>query len=85
MECPVCNSPSELIVNPKPGGLIGCFCCKCKKGYITRDPEQGWDIGITEEYFLPDQASDLSIIGATLFVMRREFQSIINGRRHDES
>lgn len=50
MICPVCNKEAELFADIHPNGLIGCFCKNCLKGYITRNPEDGWcDIKITPE------------------------------------
>lgn len=43
MKCPVCGTESKLFAEMKPNGRIGCFCRECGKGYITRDPEKGWD------------------------------------------
>ena len=27
----------------KPNGKIGCFCLNCKKCYVTKDPDNGWE------------------------------------------
>jgi len=50
MNCPVCDKEAELFAEMHPNGLIGCFCYNCKKGYITKDPEEGWShIELTPE------------------------------------
>ena len=43
MNCPVCGAEAKLFAEVKPNGLIGCLCWECKKGYVTRDPEKGWE------------------------------------------
>jgi len=43
-KCPVCENPeAELFAEVKPNGKIGCLCWNCSKGYITKNPNDGWD------------------------------------------
>jgi len=43
IDCPVCCDKATLDAQAKPDGIIGCFCRKCNKIYLTKDPENGWE------------------------------------------
>lgn len=46
IECPnpECRKDTaHVFAENGQNGRIGCICLECRKSYITRDPENGWD------------------------------------------
>jgi len=82
MECPVCEQEATLYAEVNPNGLIGCFCGNCKKGYTTKNPEQGWREHFKIRY-CEKVAQDLKVIHNVnideelLRVMETEFSNMV--------
>lgn len=55
--CHVCEELADLIAQPDPNGYMGFFCLECRKGYITKDPKNGWKE--TRVHFSQETEQDL--------------------------